>query len=72
MPSYSIRRPRTKARIYYDDGLDFDEHNKLTATVHEPDDEPIATGLLDKDGNELMRNPDRRPIGFGHVYEDDA
>lgn len=69
MSRYITRRPRPTARIYYDDGCDFEESGRLTCDVHEPKDEPIPTGLLDKDGNELMRKPERRPVGFLHAYE---
>lgn len=34
-------------------------------TVHEAQDEPVNTGLLDADGAPLYRLPDeRQPIGF--------
>lgn len=70
MSRYITRRPRPKARVWYDDGFDHSDESKgSTLTVHEPDNEPIPTGLLDAQGNELLRKPERRPVGFGHAYE---
>lgn len=64
-------RPR-RLRAYWDDEADLDGEATRSMTVHEPKDEPRETGLLDQHGNELMRlPPDRRPIGFLHVYEDE-
>lgn len=37
-----------------------------TITVHDIEREPVKTGLLDKDGREIMRAPDARPVGFVH------
>ena len=39
--------------------------NSQTRTVVENTDKPINTGLLDKDGNELYRLPEKKnPIGY--------
>lgn len=59
------RRPRT------DDADDeYRYHRPETISVHEPPDDHLEdTGLLDKDGNPLMRRVERRPVGFLHVYE---
>ena len=70
MPSYIVRPRRPVARIWHDDGDDyFHGQPRQPITVHEPDEEPIETGLLDSSGNELMRKAERRPIGFGHAYD---
>jgi hypothetical protein len=37
-----------------------------TITVHETQREPVKTGLLDKDGCEIMRAPDECVVGFVH------
>ena len=71
MRHYIARPSSPRARIYYDDGYYYDGGSRISCDVHEPKDEPVPTGLLDKDGNELMRKPVRRPIGFRHVYGED-
>lgn len=70
MTRYVTRRPRPK--LLWDDVLREEETGaRSTVTVHEPEDEPQPTGLLDAQGNELMRETVRRPIGFVHAYEAD-
>lgn len=36
----------------------------LWFTVSEQSDEPVATGLLDKQGHPIFRSSDKRKIGF--------
>lgn len=61
-----------KPRLYYDDGQDIVRGDRVSLTIVEPTDEPQPTGLLDRHGNPLMRKAKaRRPIGFGHVYENE-
>lgn len=44
---------------------DWDEDGSArTVTVHEHDDSPRDTGLLDPSGNKLFRIPQKRHIGF--------
>jgi hypothetical protein len=46
----------------YDDWLDRGGPDQIT--VHESDNGPQWTGLLDQHGNELCRVADRLPMGF--------
>ena len=42
-------------------------HPITSLVVFEPDDRAVPTGLLDKDGNELCRVEEIKPVGFGLV-----
>lgn len=58
MSRYYVKRPR--ASLWVDDAVD------VRAPDHMPsvcDHDPIETGLLDVNGDPIMRMP--RPIGFG-------
>ncbi len=55
---YVSRRPRA----WQDDCGGWQD--RPTITVHEDDDEPQDTGLLDACGNPLFRVRDRAPLGF--------
>jgi hypothetical protein len=55
---------RSQDREYWDDGQFMEGGGTPDLTVFENEDTPIATGLLDVDGNELFRVEDRQPIGF--------
>jgi hypothetical protein len=55
--------PRRAIHGFFAEGSPDDEQHK-TLTVHEPDDAPIATGLLDASGEALFRVVVRSPIGF--------
>ena len=63
-------RIRPRAYIDHDDGCRYPDFDGIT--VHEPEDEAQDTGLLDRHGNKIYRTPERRPIGFGHAYVQDA
>jgi hypothetical protein len=60
MPKYVIRRHHA------DDDFDpyWDAGNDTSIQVHEPDNEPVPTGLVDIHGNSIMRLREKRPIGF--------
>jgi hypothetical protein len=62
---YTTRRPRP-ARQPRADGYDdwWDTEGPSQITVHEPEDEPQPTGLLDIYGNEICRTKDRIPMGY--------
>jgi hypothetical protein len=62
-PRYRAIRPR--ASVFCEDDIRIDPHPGMSVNVHET--EPVYTGLLDADGNELVRMPE--PIGFIH-FED--
>ena len=51
--------PMRPASLIWDDPTRGD-----TIVVHETQHEPVKTGLLDKDGREIMRAPEDRPVGF--------
>jgi len=55
--------PRRAIRGFFAEGSPDDEQHK-TLTVHEPDAVPIATGLLNANGENLFRVIVRSPIGF--------
>lgn len=38
--------------------------NERSITVHESENEPVETGLLDRNGVMIYRVSDKRPIGF--------
>jgi hypothetical protein len=67
--SQYVRRPRAYYE-YWEDGTNPGRGTPLGTVVHEPPEDHLEeTGLLDKDGNPLMRKLTRRPIGFGYAYE---
>jgi hypothetical protein len=53
--------PARRASLIWDDPTRGD-----TITIHETQREPVKTGLLDKDGREIMRAPEEQPVGFVH------
>lgn len=67
-PRYKAIRPRSVrwADDWADDPVDIYGEASASIEVHEGP-RPIPTGLLDADGNELVRMPE--PIGFIH-FED--
>lgn len=61
-PVYTIR-PISRDFVWQWD--DWEVEGKSQAlTVHEHDETPIETGLLDPNGNKLFRIPAKRRIGF--------
>ena len=64
-------RSRYRSSGWWDD-LQFEEDGGSTAerlTIHEPENGPQATGLLDARGNPLYRIAERAPIGFFTLKE---
>lgn len=61
MPRYFTRQ-----RGYVADDL-YDSYYPLLADIHVPDHVPVNTGLLDANGDAIMRAP--RPIGFGRMED---
>lgn len=61
MPRYIAMARRPKA---YEDEWHDGSEGLTTITVHESDDGPQDTGLLDAHGTPLFRMSDRQPIGF--------
>ena len=59
MIKYVSRPPRA-----YWDGEDWTESAPQSVVVHEPDNPPRFTGLIDHHGNELFAVTQREPIGF--------
>lgn len=41
-----------------------DKASSRTIQVHEQDDMPVSTGLLDHRGHKIVRLPDPRKVGF--------
>jgi hypothetical protein len=66
---YVTRSPAQRA--WWDDLYHLDPRSSSIdrVTVLETPDEPQATGLLDAQGNELFRMPEKRPIGFRVLKE---
>lgn len=60
MPRYVSIRRAEKASWWFDQG-------PLTPSLTVDDHEPVDTGLLDADGNSIMRLPN--PVGFGRDDE---
>ena len=58
MPRYTSR-PRSD---WWDDDWTADRQ-PTTVTVHEEDD-PVNTGILDKDGNPIYRMPEKGKLGY--------
>lgn len=56
-------RPLAKRQRAYEEEW-FEEEPHRTITVHETDDSPIQTGLVDANGTPLYRTKVRVPIGF--------
>lgn len=61
MTRYVAMARRPRAWITEDDVVMGD---RPSCVVHETDDEPMDTGLLDAHGVALYRVPTRHPIGF--------
>ena len=40
------------------------ENGAQQRTVYEPEDQPIKTGILDADGNPIMRRAERASVGY--------
>ena len=61
MPYVTRKRikPRSDLWEWYED----EAPQQTTVTIHE-DDAPRYTGLLDSNGNELVKVPERVPMGF--------
>jgi hypothetical protein len=43
---------------------EWNDGDHLTCTVHEAEQEPIDTGLLDAHGTKIFRIPSKNPVGF--------
>lgn len=56
----------TRPRGYVADDLDASDY-PLIPEIHVPEHVPIDTGLLDANGDAIMREP--RPVGFGRDAE---
>ena len=61
MPKYITKKPKA------DDEWLVDEPFIPELTVEEQDNQPQATGLFDKRGNELFKVQDRPMMGFIHA-----
>lgn len=59
---YIVRKPRKPRADGYDDWYDTEGPSQIT--VHEPEDEPQPTGLLDMNGNKICRVRDRVAMGY--------
>lgn len=56
---------KRKARAdHYSEDLEEYVASPSTITVHEIEDEPEPTGILDRHGNEYHRLEDRTPAGY--------
>lgn len=58
----SIARPRS----WYDYGADWSRPQQETITIEEYGPSIIDTGLLDANGDRIIRTERREPIGFIH------
>lgn len=58
-----VTKPRKALRNDLWDWYEDENPQQTTVTVIE-DDDARYTGLLDKDGNELVWQPERVPVGF--------
>jgi len=56
---------RYRIRNWIEDELYPNEYcDQSSLDVYEKEDKPYATGVLDINGNEYMRFPDKKKIGF--------